>query len=432
MPSVSTTAEASPRPVFFRLLDAVGAVGALDQDPAEQRRIHLSNQTAAIGALTCTAFVIGYAVAGLATYWPGSAVNAGAVLCFGLTIALNARGWHRAARVMLLGPAHALIVAVSALVGSGAGFHLYYFVFAALGFLLFSERERWVRWGFAALSVGLFVVVADFIPARGVFRFSTPVEHALSLTAVALTFGTLIYLVQLFRGDVIRAEDRLTEEHERSERLLLNILPASVSRRLKSGQQHIAEGFPSVTVLFADLVGFTELSARLSPEALVQVLNRIFSEFDELALRFGVEKIKTIGDAYMVACGLPEAREDHTDVVADLALEMRVVLARVSAETGHPLQARIGINTGPAVAGVIGKRKFIYDLWGDAVNTASRMESHGIPGEIQVTAAVHERLEARYEMTSRGVIAVKGKGEMEVWLLRGRRRAETLTAPHGK
>lgn len=418
-----------PRPGLLRLMEVVGAVGAVGREPAEQRRIHLCNQSAAIGVVTCAGFAVGYAVAGLGRYWQGTAVNLAALACFAASIGLNARGMHRAARVMLLGPAHALIVSVSVLAGSGAGYHFYYFVFAALGFLLFPEAERGLRRGFAALSVVLFAAVEELVPERGLFAFGAAVERALSLAAVALSFGTLIYMVQLFRGDVTTAEERLTEEHERSERLLLNILPASVSVRLKSGQRNIAEGFPSVTVLFADLVGFTELSARLAPEELVQVLNQIFSEFDELAQRYGVEKIKTIGDAYMVACGLPEARDDHAEVVAELALEMRRTLARVSAATGYPLQARIGINTGPVVAGVIGKRKFIYDLWGDAVNTASRMESHGIPGEIQVTATVRERLEARYELKPRGTLTVKGKGEMEVWLLVGRREGATGSTP---
>ena len=409
----------SARSRWSRLLDAADSPGAVGRDPAEQRRVRLVNQVSVVGIVTCASFVVGYAVVDLRAYWAGSLANALAVVTFSSAIALNARGWHRLARVTLLGPAHALIVAVAVLVGSRADFHLYFFVFAALGFLLFPDRERWERRAFALLSVALFAAVEELVPERGVFGFSTEVMRALRLTGVGLTFGTLIFLVRLFRADVLDAEDKLTHEHERSEKLLLNILPASVSQRLKGGHGTIAEGFASVTVLFADLVGFTELSARLSPEALVQVLNRIFSEFDGLAQRFGVEKIKTIGDAYMVACGLPEKRDDHAEVIAELALAMRVTLARVSAETGHALVARIGINTGPVVAGVIGRQKFIYDLWGDAVNTASRMESHGIPGEIQVTEAVYERLADRYELTPRGTITVKGKGEMRTWLLVG-------------
>jgi class 3 adenylate cyclase len=417
-----TTAPDAPSPSrWSRLLDAADSPGAAGRDPAEQRRVRLCNQTSAIGIATCASFVVGYLAADARAYWTGALANGLAVVAFAGAIALNARGHHRAARVALLAPAHCLILAVSALVGSRADFHLYFFVFAALGFLLFPEGERWERRAFAALSVASFAAVEEFVTPRGAFGFSGEVMRALRLTGVGLSFGTLIFLVRLFRADVHSAEDALTREHARSERLLLNILPASVSERLKGGDKNIAEGFASVTVLFADLVGFTELSARLSPKDLVQVLNRIFSEFDGLAQRYGVEKIKTIGDAYMVACGLPEERPDHAEVIAELALEMRVTLARVSAETGHPLLARIGINTGPVVAGVIGRQKFIYDLWGDAVNTASRMESHGIPGEIQVTEAVHARLADRYELTSRGTITVKGKGEMPTWLLVGRK-----------
>jgi class 3 adenylate cyclase len=418
---VTTAPDAPARSRWSRLLDAADSPGAALRDPAEQRRVRLCNQTSAVGVATCASFAVGYLAVDARAYWPGALANGLAVVAFAAAIALNARGAHRAARVALLGPAHALIVAVAALVGSRADFHLYFFVFAALGFLLFPEGERWERRVFAALSVALFAAVEERVAPYGVFGFSDAVMRALRLTGIGLTFGTLIFLVRRFRADAHAAEEALTHEHARSERLLLNILPASVSQRLKGGHENIAEGFASVTVLFADLVGFTELSARLSPKDLVQVLNRIFSEFDGLAQRFGVEKIKTIGDAYMVACGLPEERPDHAEVIAELALEMRVTLARVAAETGHALVARIGVNTGPVVAGVIGRQKFIYDLWGDAVNTASRMESHGIPGEIQVTEAVYERLADRYVLTPRGTIAVKGKGDMPTWLLVGRK-----------
>jgi class 3 adenylate cyclase len=188
---------------------------------------------------------------------------------------------------------------------------------------------------------------------------------------------------------------------------------------LKDDDRSIADGFAEVTVLFADIVGFTELGQRLSPAELVNMLNRIFSAFDDLAESLAIEKIKTIGDCYMVAAGLPEHRADHTEAAARMALGMRETLSRINRELGFDLRIRIGLHTGPVVAGVIGKRKFIYDLWGDTVNTASRMESSGVASEIQVTREVHARLEGKFELEARGTVLVKGKGQMETYLLKG-------------
>jgi len=213
----------------------------------------------------------------------------------------------------------------------------------------------------------------------------------------------------------------LHAERARAERLLANILPADIALRLKDDERGIADGFEQVTVLFADIVGFTHMTTELAPAALVAILDRIFSGFDELADQHGLEKIKTIGDAYMVASGLPTAREDHAIAMAEMALGMQTVVDTVSAELGRPVQIRIGMNSGPVVAGVIGKRKFIYDLWGDTVNTASRMESLAPEGKIQVTRATFERLAGRYALSANPLMQVKGKGMMESWLLEGRR-----------
>jgi adenylate cyclase len=197
------------------------------------------------------------------------------------------------------------------------------------------------------------------------------------------------------------------------------VLPASVADRLKESEETIADGFDSATVLFADIVGFTPFARDLPPADTVVLLDRIFAGWNELAERHGVEKIKTIGDAYMVAAGLPTPREDHAEAIAELALEMGAEAERC-AGSGAPLEVRIGIDAGPVVAGVIGRAKFSYDLWGDTVNTASRMESHGLPGEIQVTERTYERLRERFELRPRGTIEVKGKGPMTTYLLLGR------------
>jgi class 3 adenylate cyclase/sensor domain CHASE-containing protein len=215
----------------------------------------------------------------------------------------------------------------------------------------------------------------------------------------------------------ISAKD-LAIQQEKAERLLRNILPEDIVCQLKDNHQTIANSFAEVTILFADIVGFTEISAQITPDQLVSLLNSIFSEFDLLTDQLGLEKIKTIGDAYMVVGGLPLPRADHAEAIADFALEMQKIIGKFYQATGEALEIRIGINTGPAVAGVIGLRKFVYDLWGDAVNTASRMESSGLPGKIQVSASTYEKLKGKYYLEKRGLIEVKGKGTMETfWLI---------------
>ncbi|NET27899.1 adenylate/guanylate cyclase domain-containing protein [Okeania sp. SIO1I7] len=214
---------------------------------------------------------------------------------------------------------------------------------------------------------------------------------------------------------------QLAEEKQKSERLLLNILPEAIAQRLKQGEETIADSFSQVTVLFADLVGFTKISANLSPAELVELLNRIFSAFDELAEKYGLEKIKTIGDAYMIVGGLPVPKEDHAEAIADMALDMLTQIQEISIKEGKSLQIRIGINTGAVEAGVIGTKKFAYDLWGDTVNTAHRMESHGIPGVIQVAQATYDCLADKYRFEDRGIIDIKGKGNMRTYILLGRK-----------
>jgi guanylate cyclase len=221
----------------------------------------------------------------------------------------------------------------------------------------------------------------------------------------------------------------LRSEQDRAESLLLNILPRSIAEKLKAEPQTIADQFTAASVLFADVVDFTPHSEHLSPAEVVGVLDHLFSYFDALAERYGLEKIKTIGDCYMVAAGVPNPRPDHASALALMALDMVDAMrsGRAMGELG--LDLRIGINSGPVVAGVIGRKRFLYDLWGDAVNTASRMESHGTPGHIQITQATYELLKDEFECEPRGTVTIKGKGDMETWYLRGRRRAATGNAP---
>ncbi|KOR35948.1 MULTISPECIES: adenylate/guanylate cyclase domain-containing protein [Planktothricoides] len=214
-----------------------------------------------------------------------------------------------------------------------------------------------------------------------------------------------------------QAFQQLEIEQKKSERLLLNVLPEPIAQRLKQKPEIIADSFASVTILFADIVGFTKMSTRISAPKLVELLNEIFSAFDELAIRHGLEKIKTIGDAYMVVGGLPVERPDHAEAIAEMALDMQEAIARIDIKHREAFCMRIGIHSGPVVAGVIGTHKFIYDLWGDSVNLASRMESHGIPGCIQVSEATYKLLQDKYIFEKRGSIPLKGRGDMTTYLL---------------
>jgi class 3 adenylate cyclase len=272
------------------------------------------------------------------------------------------------------------------------------------------------RW---SLLVAAFYILGPL--GYAVFQLSAPTQQPLTLLGDAVS-NTAMFAAVLVLGEAVRSRRALAAEQQRSERLLLNVLPASIAERLKAGEAVIADAFPEVTVLFADLVDFTRRSRRIGPAQVVAALNELFSAFDRLAQHHGLEKIKTIGDAYMVAGGLPDPRPDHAEAVAELALAMREEVARRADPSGQPLQVRIGIDTGPVEAGVIGTSKFSYDLWGDTVNTASRMESHGIAGCIQVTARTYQRLRDGYQFQRRGTIPVRGMGEMVTYFLVGRNR----------
>jgi class 3 adenylate cyclase len=226
--------------------------------------------------------------------------------------------------------------------------------------------------------------------------------------------------VESYARENFRALKLLAESMQKSETLLLNILPSAIAERLKHTPGTIADGFNDVSVLFADIVGFTRLSRRYSSEVVVQLLNEIFKKFDNISKKYGVEKIKTIGDAYMLAAGVPEAQTNHCAVVADCALDMITAVKNISDPSGNPIQIRVGIHTGPAIAGVIGMHKFSYDLWGDTVNIASRMESHGDTGRIQVSREIYETLKGTFIFEPRAEVEVKGKGKMQTWWLNGR------------
>jgi class 3 adenylate cyclase len=287
---------------------------------------------------------------------------------------------------------------------------------AAIGTLFFFTTRESIPW-FAAF-LGLTVVSGVLEPILS--RNPAAIPEGIRTTFFVLNVSGVSLTAYVLLQYAVRARD---EAFDRSDRLLLNVLPRSIAERLKRDPGVIADSYDAVTVLFADVVDFTPFTERTAPERVVGVLNDIFSAFDALADRFGLEKIKTIGDAYMVAAGLPEPRADHAEAMAEMALEMRATFDGVCRPLGLELAIRIGMDSGPVIAGVIGRHRFIYDLWGDTVNTASRMESHGLPGAIQVSEATYRLLCDRFEFEDRGEIDVKGKGTHHVYILKGPRAA---------
>ncbi len=280
-------------------------------------------------------------------------------------------------------------------------------VFGALFF--YSPREAMPWFG---AFVGLTIVSGLIDP--GLAANPAPIPPIVQVGFFVLNVLGVAVTAYLLLQYAIRSRDAA---YAVSDGLLLNVLPQSIADRLKTNSGVIADRHDDITVLFADVANFTTFAERTTPEEVVGLLDDLFSRFDDQTTARGLEKIKTIGDAYMVAGGLPDPRDDHAEAVAGLALDMQSVVSRLSAERGVDLSVRIGIDTGPVVAGIIGRRKFSYDLWGDTVNTAARMESHGVAGRIQVTEATFLRLRDRFEFESRGQIDVKGKGLMTTYFL---------------
>jgi guanylate cyclase len=303
-----------------------------------------------------------------------------------------------------------------------------YMLILMLASLLLRARAVWVVLTLSLAAAGAMMLAADAELLPRPQSADTPLRplivHVVHFLASALFLSMAVESLQRARERARRNHERaaglleqLELEKRRADDLLHNILPEKVADQLKQDVRPIAERFEAATVLFADLAYFTRFAADRPPEAVVELLNDIFSRFDRLADELGLEKIKTIGDAYMVVGGIPTPRPDHVAAIARMALAMRAEFATFAAERGVELGIRIGIHTGPVVAGVIGRRKFIYDLWGDTVNVASRMESGGVIGEIQVSEAVAQALAGRFPCAPRGTIPVKGKGELPVFLL---------------
>ena len=318
-------------------------------------------------------------------------------------------------------PVVALLIALEGIEGPFRSMSHYHLLPLILGahLLFFEYGARW-RAYYVTVCVLLFVVVElglTTLPPLGI-PYPTEIQQTGRWLLFFANFASLLIVARLFVSELAEAEKQLTAVNSRLEALLENILPPAISQRLRREGHTFADAFAECSVLFADLVGYTEISE--SDPDVVRLLDAIFSRFDDLTEQCGLEKIKTIGDAYMVAAGIPEPRVDHAAAAAELALRMQAAITEFPG-----LAIRIGINSGAVVAGVIGKKRFIYDLWGDTVNIAARMESQGISGEIQISEATRHLLPAEFVCEERGEIPVKGKGPMRVYLLRRRERANS-------
>ena len=319
---------------------------------------------------------------------------------------------------ILLAPTLSMIPLGGFLAAGGVGL---WGILAPLGALVFTNVRSAARWYVAWVVVFLAAGLAGEL----IGPVWDPPPDWFTSTMLAMNIavgGTIVFtLLAVFASQRRDALAALREEQSRSESLLLNILPRSIADRLKAQTQTIADQFNSASILFADVVDFTPLAERLPPAEVVGVLDHLFTHFDVLAERHELEKIKTIGDCYMVAAGVPSPRPDHAHALARMALDMQTAMGSVGGVGHLGLELRVGINSGPVIAGVIGRKRFLYDLWGDAVNTASRMESHGTSGRIQITRATKELLEDEFVCEPRGTIPIKGKGEIEAWYLVSRR-----------
>lgn len=333
---------------------------------------------------------------------------------------LNLRGLFVIAIFLMLSEliAHAAVCVL--IIGWESNFHYYLFIIiVASYFLPIKSIFRTMLISILFIFVGILLnfysrYSIPIIPISENLAFLFRTINLLFIGAILLVLGFLYAL------SVKNAETALEQERQISENLLHNIIPQTIADRLKTSPEKIADGFQATTILFSDIVGFTPFSKKVSPEELVNILNQIFSIFDTLTDKYSLEKIKTIGDAYMVAGGIPSPRDDHAEAIANMALDMNDEIKKFNGQNGHTFQIRTGIHSGEAVAGVIGIKKFIYDLWGDTVNTASRMESHGLPGEIQVSEVTYDLLKDSFVLEERGEIDVKGKGLMKTYLLKDR------------
>lgn len=302
--------------------------------------------------------------------------------------------------------------------GWAFGYQYYLFTLVGISFLLPNNSKLSMTIAvLAILEFGVLALWANDSPTN----LTTPFMFTCRVVNSCCAFAILLFIETFHQKIILETEQKLGAAMATNEELLQNVFPHKILETLKDQKGIIAERFESATVLFADIVNFTPLSEKLSAIEIVYLLDKLFSRFDGLVRIHGLEKIKTIGDAYMVASGVPVRVDNHAELMADFALDFLDCLEQFNRENNLSLQMRIGINSGPVVAGVIGKWKFLYDLWGDCVNTAARMEGHGVPGEIQITENTRNLIMDQFEIQERGTIDIKGKGMMKTYLLKGRK-----------
>jgi guanylate cyclase len=420
---------AEPSPLaLLRWLGPIADFGVRPDTPATEAKHQRFCNLASFAGGLCALLFLGLSLPIITDWgqttpveWGVIAANSLGALLLLVPLALARVGNHAAARVVLLTVSIAHVAALQVFFAAAAPVHLFMVTVALMTMAAFPERERGRMAGFLACSVVVFVALlwlrARNQPVIEVTRPGVRLTMEVTIATGALVFAVVV--TGVLRTTTRRAELHALREHDRADRLLLNILPGQIAARLKADPSTIADGFREVTVLFADLVGFTPMTRTMTPMQTLEMVNEVFSRFDALVDRFGLEKIKTIGDAYMLAGGLPTPIATHAKDVAHMALAMRDELARIPGPGGAALKLRIGIATGPVVAGVIGRKKFLYDLWGDTVNTASRMESSGEVGRIQVNAAAWARLKGEFRFEPRGLVEIKGQGQVETWFLEG-------------
>ncbi|OBG74693.1 MULTISPECIES: adenylate/guanylate cyclase domain-containing protein [unclassified Mycobacterium] len=408
--------------------DCVGAVRAQARDRTQHyadsaaRRARLLSITAWLAVAVSASFVLLQVVTG-SWLWQVSSINIAAAVVFAIVPWLHKFG-DLVAPLTFLGAAYLSVIANCLDVGTGAGTQFFFLVGACLVVLLLGIEHIVLASGLAAVAAGLIIAVEFLVPRDTGLQPSWAQSAGFVITAISSVVMVVVTMWFALR-DTARAEAVMEAQYERSEELLANMLPSSIAERLKQPDRGvIADKYDVASVLFADIVGFTERASSTPPADLVRFLDRLYGAFDALLDTHGLEKIKVSGDSYMVVSGVPRQRPDHAQALADFALDMAGVAAAQKDPRGQPVPLRIGMACGPVVAGVVGYRRFFYDVWGDAVNVAARMESTDSVGRIQVPEAMYERLKDEFVLQERGRIDVKGKGFMRTWYLIGRKAIE--------
>ncbi len=386
---------------------------------AAARQERLLNIAAALAVLTLATFVF-IQIATDSWSWRIGAINLGAALVFAAIPWLHRFG-GLVAPLTFITAAYVSVFVSSWAVGTGAGAEFFFLVGACLVVLLLGIDHMVLASALAGVAAALIITVEYTVPRTTGLQPAWAQQMGFVVTTVSACVMVVVTVWFALR-DTARAEAVMESEYERSEALLSNMLPASIAERLKEPDHNvIADKYDEASVLFADIVGFTERASSTAPAELVRFLDHLYGTFDELVDRHGLEKIKVSGDSYMVVSGVPRPRPDHAQALADFALDMTKIVAGLQDPHGEPVQLRVGMATGPVVAGVVGSRRFFYDVWGDAVNVASRMESTDSVGQIQVPEDTYQRLKDEFVLRERGLIEVKGKGIMRTWHLIARR-----------